>query len=58
MGIPTIVGVAGLTARLRTGQRVRMDGGRGTVEVLSEKHNESASEDLGAHNHDSIAAKT
>ena len=35
MGIPTIVGIPGLTNRLRTGQRVRMDGAAGTVEILS-----------------------
>ncbi|MEJ2539463.1 MAG: PEP/pyruvate-binding domain-containing protein [Gemmatimonadota bacterium] len=35
MGIPTIVGLGGRPMeRLRTGDRVRMDGGRGTVEVL------------------------
>jgi pyruvate,water dikinase len=31
MGIPTIVGIPGLTATLRTGQRVTMDGAAGTV---------------------------
>ncbi|HSG47645.1 MAG TPA: PEP/pyruvate-binding domain-containing protein [Longimicrobiales bacterium] len=36
MGIPTIVGVGGNPLeRLRSGDRVRMDGARGTVEVLS-----------------------
>ena len=36
MGVPTIVGVAGRPLdRLRTGDRVRMDGARGTVEILS-----------------------
>lgn len=34
MGIPTIVGIPGLTTTLRTGQRVRMDGSTGVVEVL------------------------
>lgn len=34
MGIPTIVGIAGLSAALATGQRVRMDGAAGTVELL------------------------
>ncbi len=35
MGIPTIVGVGGNPLeRLSTGDRVRMDGARGTVEVL------------------------
>jgi phosphohistidine swiveling domain-containing protein len=33
MGIPTIVGIAGLVATLKTGQRVTMDGGTGTVRV-------------------------
>ena len=36
MGIPTIVGVGGNPLeRLSTGDRVRMDGARGTIEVLS-----------------------
>jgi pyruvate,water dikinase len=36
MGVPTIVGVGGHPLeRLRTGDRVRMDGTRGTVEILS-----------------------
>ena len=34
MGIPTIVGIPGLTTRLKTGQRVTMDGTTGVVEVL------------------------
>jgi len=34
MGIPTIVGIPGLTATLQTGQRVTMDGAAGTVRVL------------------------
>ena len=33
MGLPTIVGLVGLTARVATGDRVRMDGAAGTVEV-------------------------
>jgi phosphohistidine swiveling domain-containing protein len=33
MGIPTIVGIAGLVATLKTGQRVTMDGGTGAVRV-------------------------
>jgi pyruvate,water dikinase len=33
MGIPTIVGIPELTARLRTGMRVRMDGASGVVEI-------------------------
>jgi pyruvate,water dikinase len=36
MGIPTIVGIPGLTTRLRTGQRVRMDGTTGVVEVIDD----------------------
>jgi phosphohistidine swiveling domain-containing protein len=36
MGIPTIVGIPGLTAILKTGQRVTMDGTTGVVEVLDE----------------------
>ena len=35
LGIPTIVGVDGLTSRLRTGDRVKMDGAAGTIEILS-----------------------
>jgi pyruvate,water dikinase len=35
LGIPTIVGVDGLTARLRSGQHVRMDGAAGTIEILA-----------------------
>jgi phosphohistidine swiveling domain-containing protein len=31
MGIPTIVGIAGLVGTLQTGQVVTMDGGAGTV---------------------------
>jgi phosphohistidine swiveling domain-containing protein len=33
MGIPTIVGIAGLVSTLQTGQVVTMDGGTGTVRV-------------------------
>lgn len=35
-GIPAVVGVGEGTRRLRTGQRVRVDGSRGIVEVLGE----------------------
>ncbi len=45
MGIPTIVGLRGLTARLNDGDRVRMDGGSGLVELLDELSDE-ATEDL------------
>ncbi|HEX6339598.1 PEP/pyruvate-binding domain-containing protein [Umezawaea sp.] len=34
LGIPAVVGTGNATTRLRTGDRVRVDGGRGTVEVL------------------------
>jgi len=33
-GIPAIVGVREATKRLQTGQRVRMDGNRGVIEVV------------------------
>ncbi|GAB4263353.1 MAG: phosphoenolpyruvate synthase [Candidatus Promineifilaceae bacterium] len=33
-GIPAVVGVRGATQRLHTGQRVRVDGSRGVVEVV------------------------
>jgi pyruvate,water dikinase len=35
LGIPAVVGCGNATTRLRTGDRVRVDGGQGTVEVLS-----------------------
>ena len=35
MGIPTVVGLRGLTALFEDGQRVRMDGGAGTVKPLA-----------------------
>ncbi len=34
MGIPTVVGVRGLTALIHDGQRVRMDGAAGTIKPL------------------------
>ncbi|MEU8527401.1 PEP/pyruvate-binding domain-containing protein [Streptomyces sp. NPDC048629] len=34
LGIPAVVGCGNATTRIRTGQRIRVDGGRGTVEVL------------------------
>ncbi|MDR1759791.1 MAG: phosphoenolpyruvate synthase [Fibrobacter sp.] len=34
MGVPTIVGIAGLTKQLQNGMRIRMDGEQGTVEIL------------------------
>jgi phosphohistidine swiveling domain-containing protein len=36
LGIPAVVGCGSATTRLRTGDRVRVDGGRGTVEILGE----------------------
>ena len=35
LGIPAVVGCGDATMRLNTGDRVRVDGGRGTVEILS-----------------------
>jgi pyruvate,water dikinase len=34
LGIPAVVGCGNATTRLRTGDRVRVDGGRGTVEIV------------------------
>ena len=33
-GLPAVAGLPGVTRRLRTGQRVRVDGGQGTVTLL------------------------
>ena len=41
MGIPTIVGIPGLTSILRDGQRVTVDGGAGTVTILEEENGEA-----------------
>jgi phosphohistidine swiveling domain-containing protein len=35
LGIPAVVGCGSATTRLRTGDRVRVDGGLGTVEILN-----------------------
>ncbi len=35
-GIPTVVGARGVMARVRTGDRLRVDGGAGTVRLLEE----------------------
>ena len=35
-GIPCVVSVTGLMEKVRTGMRVRVDGDRGVVEILSE----------------------
>jgi len=34
-GLPAVAGLAGVTRRLRTGQRLRVDGAGGSVIVLS-----------------------
>jgi pyruvate,water dikinase len=34
LGIPAVVGCGDATMRLVTGDRVRVDGGQGTVEIL------------------------
>jgi pyruvate,water dikinase len=34
-GLPAVAGLPGVTRRLRTGQQLRVDGGRGTVTVLA-----------------------
>jgi pyruvate,water dikinase len=36
LGIPAVVGCGSATTRLHTGDRVRVDGGRGTVEILQD----------------------
>ncbi|MFA6342869.1 MAG: PEP-utilizing enzyme, partial [Fibrobacteraceae bacterium] len=36
MGLPTIVGIQGITQRLRSGMRIRMDGEKGTVTILDD----------------------
>lgn len=36
LGVPCVVDVRGATRRIATGQRVRVDGGAGTVEILAE----------------------
>ena len=33
-GLPAVAGLPGITRQLRTGQRVRVDGGKGIVAVL------------------------
>jgi pyruvate,water dikinase len=35
LGIPAVVGTGNATSRLHTGDRIRVDGGRGTVELIS-----------------------
>jgi len=38
LGIPAVVGCGSATTRLRSGDRVRVDGGQGTVEILNSGH--------------------
>jgi len=35
LGIPAVVGCGDATTRLKNGDRVRVDGARGTVEILA-----------------------
>lgn len=34
MGLPTIVGIKGLTQKIKSGMKIRMDGEKGTVEII------------------------
>jgi len=45
-GLPAVVGVDGATKRIRTGQRVRVDGDRGRVVVLEEASEASEASEL------------
>jgi pyruvate,water dikinase len=36
-GLPAVVGTGYATARIKTGQRIRVDGGRGIVELIDEE---------------------
>jgi pyruvate,water dikinase len=36
-GLPAVVNLSGATRRLRTGQRIRLDGNRGTVTLLDDR---------------------
>jgi len=42
LGIPAVVGCGNATMRLKTGDRVLVDGGRGIVEILSETRRREA----------------
>jgi phosphohistidine swiveling domain-containing protein len=42
LGIPAVVGCGDATMRLRTGDRVRVDGGQGTVQLLGSGHSTEA----------------
>jgi rifampicin phosphotransferase len=41
LGIPAVVGCGDATMRLKTGDRVRVDGTAGTVEILSARQADS-----------------
>lgn len=43
LGIPAVVGCSDATMRLKTGDRVRVDGSAGTVEILEKKNENTAS---------------
>ncbi|MHC3821045.1 phosphoenolpyruvate synthase (plasmid) [Streptomyces sp. NBC_00341] len=45
LGIPTVVQVRGAVAELRTGARVRVDGGTGTITVLDDEPNPATDQD-------------
>jgi pyruvate,water dikinase len=53
LGIPAVVGTGNATMRLRTGDRVRVDGGQGVVEIVgtengrNSKHKERKTEEVG-----------
>jgi pyruvate,water dikinase len=36
MGLPTIVSIKALTATLRSGMRIRLDGTKGTITILEQ----------------------
>jgi pyruvate,water dikinase len=38
LGIPAVVGCGDATMRLKTGDRVRVDGGQGTVEIVARRN--------------------
>ena len=38
LGVPAVVGCVNATTRLRDGDRIIVDGGRGTMEIVSTVH--------------------
>jgi pyruvate,water dikinase len=42
MGIPAVVNCGDATMRLKTGDRVRVDGGRGIVEIIYKEEHKNA----------------